>query len=143
MTAWRSQVRDNYVVTLGAFLAANPTLADRIYRSRPDSLTDTRSIFVGGMSEPIELDAGTWRREVSVDLVCAIHLSDNAETTDKLEEMADTLIEWLAANARAHVLGDTTEQHPIRSTSVEIAEGAIIIPAIVITCLASIQQGRS
>lgn len=144
MTTWRQPVRDNYVTALGAFLAANPTLADRVYRSRPESLANTRSLFVGPISEPdISLDSGTWRRIAEVDIVCAIHLADNEETTDKLEELADELTDYLAQNAQAHVLGDATEQHPIRSTPIEIPEGAIFIPAIAITCRATIQQGRS
>jgi hypothetical protein len=143
VTAWRSAVRDNYVTTLTAFQAANTSLADRVYRSRPESLADTRSLFVGGITEAIDLDSGTWRRVVDVDIACCIHLSDNAETTDDLEELADTLIEWLAANDRAHVLGAHTEQHPVRSATIEIPESGIFIPAIAITCRATIQQGRS
>jgi hypothetical protein len=41
------------------------------------------------------------------------------------------------------VLGDNTEQHPFRSQSVEIIEGGIVVPAVAISCRASIQQGRS
>jgi hypothetical protein len=140
---WRSDVRDNYVLTAEAFHTANTTLADTVYRTRPESISDERAIFVGGITEAISLDSGTWTRIVDVDLVCSIHLSDNAETQDNLEEMADALIEWLAADDRAHCLGAHTEQHPIRSATVELSEGAIFIPAIAITCRATIQQGRA
>jgi hypothetical protein len=144
MTSWRSDVRDNYKVTLDAFQAANPTLVDNVNRARPPSVVETRTVFVGLISEPdIALDSGTWRRIAEVDIVAAVHLADNEETTDKLDELADELTDWLAANDRAHVLGAHTEQHPIRSTPVEIIEGAVIIPAIAITCRATIQQGRS
>lgn len=140
---WRSDVRDNYVTTLTAFQAANTTLLDRVYRKRPEAITDTRAVFVGQISEVISLDSGTWSRVVDVSIVCSIHLSDNAETGDNLEELSDALIEWLAADAQAHALGAHTEQHPVRSTDVDLVEGAIVIPAISITCRASIQQGRS
>jgi hypothetical protein len=143
VTAWRSDVRDNYVLTLQAFLAANPTLLDRVHRSRPESLADTTCAFVGGISEAIGLDSGTWRRVADVEIAVTRHLSDNAETTDHLEELADALTDWLAADARAHVLGDHTEQHPIRTATIEIPESGIFIPAIAITCRATIQQGRS
>jgi hypothetical protein len=143
MSNWRSEVRDNYTLTLEAFQAANTSLLDRVTSARPASLADTRSAFVGGISEDIDLDSGTWRRQVSVDILCAIHLSDNEETTDKLEELADALVEWLAADDRAHVLGAHTEQHPVRSASVEISDGGIIVPAVAISCRASIQQGRT
>lgn len=142
-TPWRSTVRDAYVVTLEAFMAANPTLVDRVHRSRPESLADTRCLYVGGMTELIDLHSGVWQRVLEVDIACAIHLSDNAETTDNLEELADAVTDWLAADDRAHCLGADTEQHPIRTTTVEIADGGIVVPAIAITCSASIQQGRN
>ncbi len=140
---WRSDVRDKYVVTLEAFQSANSTLLDRVYRARPESLAETRSVFVGPITEAVELDSGTWRRVAEVEIICSRHQSDNSETTDDLEELADSLTDWLAANDRAHVLGDHTEQHPIRTTTIEIPEGGIFIPAIAITCRATIQQGRS
>lgn len=140
---WRKEVRDNYVVSLTAFLAANPTLLDRVYRSRPESVADTKAVFVGQISEAISLDSGTWARVVDVDIVCSVHHADNAETNDALEELADALIDWLADNDRAHTLGAHTEQHPVRSTTVDLAEGAIFIPAIAIACRASMQQGRN
>ncbi len=140
---WRSEVRDNYVTTLETFQAANTTLIDRVYRSRPESLADTKSVFVGTIAEVISLDSGTWGRIVEAEIVVSRHLSDNAEATDDLEEMADGLIEWLAANDRAHCLGAHTEQHPTRSQTIDIPEGGIFIPAITITCRASILQGRT
>jgi hypothetical protein len=143
MTNWRSDVRDNAVLTCSAFLTANSGLADRVYRARPESLAETTAIFVGTITEDIRLDAGTWQRVVDVEIVTTRHLADNAETTDDLEELADTLIDWLAANDRAHAFGDNTEQHPIRSATTEIQEGTVFVPAILITCRATIQQGRS
>lgn len=140
---WRSEVRDNYVLTLEAFKTANSSLLDRVYRSRPESLTDTTSVFVGPIGEVISLDSGTFGRVVDCEIVCTRHLADNAETTDDLEELADAVIEWLAANDRAHCLGAHTEQHPTRSQTTEIPEGGVYIPAITITCRASILQGRT
>lgn len=144
LDSWRTSVRDNYVATLGAFQAANPTLVDQVYRARPESVADTRAIFVGGIRETYLLDSGTFTRTVDVDVVCSVHLADNQETQDKLDEMADAVIDWLAADAQAHVLSDHTEQHPVRSEPVELQEGAsLFIPAIAITCRATIQQGRA
>lgn len=140
---WRSEVRDNYVATLETFQAANTAILDRVYRARPESVAETRAVYVGPIAEDIDLDSGTWRRVVAVDLICSVHLADNEETTDKVEELADAIIEWLAADDRAHVLGAHTEQHPVRSTTIEIADSGYTIPAVAITCRATIQQGRS
>lgn len=138
---WRQDVRDNIVTALDAFQAANTTLVDKIERARPESLQDTKSIFVGGISEAIAHDSGTRRREATVELVCAIHLSDNAETTDQLEELADALVDHLTDNP--HSLGPHTLVEPVRTTTVEVSDGGgIFIPAITVTCRALIQQGR-
>jgi hypothetical protein len=141
-TTWRADVRNNYVTSLGVFQAANSSLLDRVYRARPESLQDTKSVFVGGISEDLSLDSGTFQHIATVEIVAAVHLADNEETTDRLDALADALTEWLAANDRAHVLGASTEQHPVRSVPIEIPEGGIFIQAVAITCRATIQQGR-
>lgn len=144
INAWRSQIRDNAVLTLEAFQAANPSLLDRVYRSRPSSLAETRSVFVGGITETYRLDSGTISRDSTVDFVATIHFGDNAETTDNLEELADALVDWLSADAQAHCLGEDTVQEPVRSTPVELDEGnGIFVPGVSISCRARIQQGRS
>lgn len=144
ITAWRSQIRDNAVTTLEAFKAANPTLTDRVYRSRPPSLAERRAVFVGGIREDLSLDSGTISRDTLVDIVASRHLADNAESTDDIEEVADALIDWLSANDRAHAFGTNTVQNPVRSESVELDEGnGIIVPAVVITCRASLMEGRN
>lgn len=142
MNPWRSTTRDAYFTALQAFQAANSTLCDRAYRTRPTALAEKKSVFIGGISEDIALDSGTQRRVISVDLVAAVTLADNDETVDMLDDLADALIEYFAANAQAHVLSEDTVQQPVRSQSVELDEGGAIIPAVAITCSASIQEGR-
>lgn len=140
---WRADVRDNYVTTLKAFQAANPTLVEHVARSRQEAIVDKRCAFVGPIAEQIRLDSGTWQRPLTVDIIVTRHLADNEEVIDNLEDIADTLIDWLAANDRAHVLGAHTEQHPTGSREIELSDGGTFIPAIAITCLATIQQGRT
>ena len=143
ITAWRSQVRDNAVTTLQAFATANSSLMDRVYRARPSSLAEQKAVFVGGIAEDTTLDSGTIGRTTSVDFVAPVHLSDNAESTDRLEELADALVDWLSANARAHALGSNTLSEPIRSASVELDDGnGIIVPGVAITCRARLLEGR-
>lgn len=140
---FRTDVRNNYVTTLEAFMAANPTLVNRVYRARPPSLAENRWVFVGGITEAIpDMHSGVWQREVNVDILVGQLLGDNVEATDNLEVAADALVEWLSADARAHVCGLGSEQQPIRSASVEIDEGGVFIPAVAITCRARVQQGR-
>jgi hypothetical protein len=143
MTAWRSAVRDSAVTTCEAFVVENDELVDRVFRSRPASLAETRSIFIGPISENIRHDSGTWQRIADVEIICTKHLTDNEETSDDLEEMADALIEYLSAFDTVHAFGANTVQEPIRSVQIEIPDGGIFIPAIAITCRATIQSGRS
>ena len=145
LTPFRSTCRDSYVTTLEAFKAANPTLVQQVYRSRPSGITEQRAAFVGAIREIIpDLHSGVWQREIEVDVVVTQMLFDNSETTDSLEDTADALIDWLAADERAHLVADGTEQQPIRSGSIELDEGnGVIVPGVLITCRARIQQGRS
>lgn len=143
MTAWRSAVRTNGAVTLEAFKAANPTLLDRVHSARPGSVGDTRTAWIGGIGEAISHDSGTWQRIAEVEVVVARHLADNEETSEDVEELADALIEYLSADDRTRAFGEYTLQEPVRSQTAEIAEGGVFTPAVIITCRATIQQGRN
>src|SRR5688572_17158391 len=119
---FRQDTREGTRNTLLAFAAANGSLVDRVYKSRPGALAEGRSLFVGAIAEDMELDSGTFGRTVSVDVVAAARFADNQETVDRADELGDAVIEWLAANARAHALGVNTLLEPVRSQSVEIDE---------------------
>lgn len=141
---FRQDVREGTKNTLLAFAAANSSLVDRVYKARPGALAEGRSLFVGSIAEDMTLDSGTFGRDVSVEVLAAARFADNQETVDRADELGDAVIEWLAANARAHALGINTLIEPIRSQSVEIDEGnGIIVPAVAITCRARVLQGRS
>lgn len=141
---FREDVRDGTVTTLTAFAVANSTIVDRVYRARPGALAEGRSLFVGGITEDMTLDSGTFGRTASVEVLATGRFADNAETVDRVDELGDAVIEWLAQNAHAHDLGINTLLEPTRSQSVEIDEGnGIIVPAVSITCRARILQGRS
>lgn len=141
---WRQDVREGTKNSLDAFAVANSAIVDRVYKTRPPSLAEGRSLFVGGIGEDMTLDSGTFGRTVSVDVVATARFADNEETIDRVDELADTVIEYLAANAHAHDLGINTLIEPVRSQSVEIDEGnGIIVPAVAITCRARMLQGRS
>lgn len=140
---WRSDVRTNGTTTLEAFQSANPTLLDRVHSARPSTVGDTRSAWMGAIGENIRHDSGTWQRIADVEIVVARHLADNEETADDVEELADALIEWLSADDRTRAFGAYTLQEPVRSVTAEIAEGGVFTPAVIITCRATIQQGRN
>ena len=141
MSGWRSDVRDTFMVSLTAFMAANPTLVDQIYKSCPPSLADRRVIFIGGITEEITQDPGVRRRACEVTLVCTAQLGDSTEVTDDLEVMADALVDYLTANYG--LTGALTYQEPVRTTTTELNESGTYIPAIAVVARAYIQQGRT
>lgn len=141
---WRQDVREGTRNTLLAFAAANGSIVDRVYKSRPGALAEGRSLFVGSINEDIALDSGTFGRTVTVEVLATARFADNEETVDRADELGDAVIEYLASNANAHDLGAHTLLEPTRSQSTEIDEGnGIIVPAVLITCRARMLQGRS
>lgn len=137
---WRGDVRDTFKTSLDVWSA---TLGEppQIKKARPAALANNRTVYIGGISEEIAQDSGTQRRVAEVTLVCCVHLGENAETTDELEDMADSLVDWLTTNFG--LTGALTYQEPIRTVTTEIAEGGIFIPAIAVVARAFIQQGRA
>lgn len=140
---WRGDVRDSFKTGLATFMAANPSLVEHVYRARPAAITDRKTIFVGGIEEEHHLDSGTWQRIALVTLVCTRTLGDNAEAIDDIEDLADALADYLADPIQAHLCGDHTEQHPVRTTTTEITDGGTFLPAVVVISQATIQQGRT
>lgn len=138
---FRVDTRNAFKTGLDAFAAANPSLVDNAFKARPPSLAEQKGIFISGIAEPRILhSAGVRQRDIEVSAVCWVQLSDNEETTDKLESMVDALMDYLTDNP--HVISGYTVQQPIRVTPIELDEGGVIVPAIAITCVAQIQEGR-
>jgi hypothetical protein len=138
---WRGDVRDFFEAGLNTFQAANPTLVTHIYSARPASLTDARIVFIGGISEEIAHDAGTWRRAAEVTLVCARALGENTEVIDDLEDLADALVDYLSQTP--HLTGGLTYQEPVRTVTTELPDGGTFLPAVAVVARAYIQQGRT
>lgn len=137
---WRGDCRDSFVTSLTAFKAANPTLVEHIHRARPPMLPDNRSIYVGNIVEQIRHDSGTRARTAQVELWCCRHLSDNAESTDDLEDLADALVDWLTTNYG--LTGTLTVQEPVSTATGEVLDGATPTPAVLVISSALVQQGR-
>lgn len=138
---WRGDVRDQFMTSLTAFMAANPTLVESVEKSRPASLTDRKVIFIGGIEENLRHDSGTRTRTADVTLVCARHLGENSETTDDLEDLADALVDHLTDNYG--LTGSLTYQEPVRTVTTEIPDGGTFVPAVAVVARAFIQQGRT
>jgi hypothetical protein len=111
------------------------------YRNRPEDFAATPCLYVGGISEPrIVHTSGVRQRDLQVSTVLVDELSDNEETADRLDILADAWIDYLTANPRS-ISGDTL-QTPVRSESVELSIGGVMYAAVEVTVLCQIQEGR-
>ena len=143
----RVDLRTSLYQSLLAFQVANTSLlesGDMVHSARPNSLVDRRSLFVGAVREPdIALDSGTWTRNLEVDAWCCVPLGDNEEAVNSVDTLGDAVIDWLAANVRAHIAGSGYVVNGLRSDSAEVQDGGTFVPAVVITVIVYFQTGRS
>src|SRR5688500_12576995 len=117
---FRTEIRNAFNTSLSAFAAANTTLVDRVYKARPESLAEVKALYLAGIEEAYQHTEGVRRRTAEVSVVYSVHLTDNEETSDKLETGADALLDWLTTNH--HLTGTDTLQEPIRSVPIELTE---------------------
>ena len=137
---FRADVRDQLYALLGTFNTAQAGLV-QVYAARPPDFTSTPAAYVGGIREPRILhDAGVRQRDVECDLVLVDVLSDNAETSNRLDDLTDALIDLLTLNYGQ--IAANTVQAPTRVDATELDVGGVPYAAIVITVTSQIQQGR-
>lgn len=95
-TTMRAQFRAALVGILEDFQTANPTLLRQTYRARPASFHPPMA-YVGPITEPtIQHKFGARRRRLMrAPLLLVEGLYENAETSDRLDVLADAMIDYL------------------------------------------------
>lgn len=137
---FRADVRDQLYALLVTFNTEQTGLA-QVYAARPPDFTSTPCAFVGGISEPRILHTqGIRQRDVAAQLVLVDALSDNVETSNRLDDLTDSLIDKLTANYGQ--IAANTVQAPTRVDATELDVGGVPYAAIVITVTSQIQEGR-
>lgn len=91
---------------MAAFIVANPTLLKRHFRSRPPSLnTDLPCSYLDLRPEDVHYAQGVRDRTLTPSIVFVDHLTENGETTDRMDALVDAFAEHL--DLYAHVIPGT------------------------------------
>ena len=82
---------------MAAFIAANPTIIKRHFRSRPPTTnTDIPYTFLDLRPEGIHYVSGLQERVMSPSIVAVFDLADNQQTTDEQDAAVDLLVDHFA-----------------------------------------------
>lgn len=122
------------------YATANPTLLRHVYRARPADFTETPCAYVGNRPESIRHDSGTRQRTMTPQLVVVAPAPDNEEAMDRMDDLADALLD--AFTADPHAISATTLIEPIGIEDVEDQVGTVSYPGFAITFRATILEGR-
>jgi hypothetical protein len=80
-----------------AYIAANPTLLMRHYRTLPAQFQDLPATYLDITSEQIHHAQGLRDRVMSSSIVLVTRLTDSAETTDVHSILVDSLVDWFTS----------------------------------------------
>ena len=125
-----------------AFIAANPTLAIRVYPRRPGGFTgDLPCMYVGNHNESILVDSGIWQRTMELQMVLVGHPTGTPdEVADEMDTLIDAFLSYATANP--HALGTNTVMGSrITVRDVELELDNVVYPAAVVTLGESISAG--
>ena len=131
MSTRRAEFRTALAGILTDFHTANPTLLNQTYRARPATFKPPLA-YVGGINEPtISHQFGGQRNRIQEStLVLVVGVYENAETSDKLDVLADALITYLTSQ-HARVSGATLLE-AVSSEDVDLAIGEVAYAATLI-----------
>ena len=97
MTA-RVEIIEGTLALLDAFIAANPTLLRRRFKSRPPSLvTDTPCAYIDLRPETVAYANSVRDRVMSPSVVFVDRLTDNGETMGRFDQLVDTFTDFVDA----------------------------------------------
>jgi hypothetical protein len=80
-----------------AYIAANPTLLRRHYRSIPAQFQDLPCSYLDVRPETVSHANGLRDRVTSPSVVVVTRLTDNGETTDIHDVLVDSLLDWFTS----------------------------------------------
>jgi len=137
---FRSDVATAIESVAQTYATANPTLLKKVTRARPAGFGDTPHAYVGNRPEAIRSDSGTTQRNMTPQLVVVAAATDNEEAMDRMDDLADALIN--AFLAVPHAISANTLLSVIGCEDVEDQVGTVSYPGFAITFRCEIQEGR-
>lgn len=92
----RANLVAGLLTLLDAFIAANPTLLRRRFKSRPPSLvTDLPCAYIDLRPERVSYDSAMRDRFMTPSIVFVDRLTDNGETMDRFDLLVDAFTDHL------------------------------------------------
>jgi len=79
---------------MGAFIAANPTLITRHFRSETEALKDLPATYLDLRPEAITHSEGLRVRTMSPSIVAVTRRTEAGETSDRHDTLVDYLVDW-------------------------------------------------
>jgi hypothetical protein len=137
---FRSDVASAIQSVAQTYATANPTLLKKVTRARPAGFGATPHAYVGNRPESIRHDSGTRQRTINPQLVVVSAFTDNEQQMDKMDDLADALLD--AFTAAPHAISATTILEPIGIEDVEDQVGTVSYPGFAITFRAIALEGR-
>lgn len=141
-TTFRQDIVDGILAVLNTYIAANPTLLVRAYRSKPINVAagDLPAAYVDLRNEVIRHDAGIRDRTMSPTVVVVDRYADAIETGERMDIVVDGLVDAFTA-APQLTSGTIWDRMDIRDVPIEIGEYEYAGVRITIPDV-SIQEGR-
>jgi hypothetical protein len=133
MSSRRAEFRAALIAILDDWRTANPGIVRQTYRARPASFAPPLA-YVGPFTEPtIELEFGNRlnRPDLRGSLIVVQGVYDNAETLDKLDVMADSLLTYLVTQ-HSRVSGSTLLEPIAGGEDIELTVGEATYAATLI-----------
>jgi hypothetical protein len=122
-TTFREDVVDGIMAVLNTYIAANPTLLVRAYRSKPLNVGagDLPAAYIDFRNEDINHSEGTRTRTMSPSFVVVDRVADNIETGDRLDPLVDDLVDAFTAQPQL-VTGTIWDRMTVADIPVVIGE---------------------
>lgn len=114
-----------------------------VHKARPPDFTDSPLAYVGGITQPVIHSDAQTRTMVGTlcDLVLIDVVSDNIEVTDRLDDLADDLVDYVSGHE--HAVSAETVISPVSVRPTELEIGGVPYAGVVVTVNAQIQEGRN
>jgi hypothetical protein len=125
-TTFRSDVVAAIMTVLAAQKAATPTQLRAVYAARPGSFPETPCAYIGSRSETITYSAHTVeRRMTGLEVVVVDSFTDATETSTRMDDVVDLLVErfWAQYNAVAGG-GSIVQLSAVSDTELEVSGDA-------------------
>ena len=121
-TTWRRDLRAALLSIVTEFRVSNPDLLRGTSAIRPESIAELPFAWVGEIRESITHTSGTRERASTAEVVIVDRLGENSATEDRLDLLADLLLDRFTAEVR-RIGTSIIEPVSIDPSEIEVGDG--------------------